>query len=91
MLIIEPVSVTADGREHPKQPCVHLPESAAGLRKIVDVIHGEGRLAGINLNHAGASEEVTDAVLKMKIIGDARKAQDIFSAVHAGYSLALKY
>lgn len=41
VVIIEPVSVTADGREHPKQPCVHLPESAAELKKIVDVVHGE--------------------------------------------------
>ncbi|MCD6352606.1 MAG: hypothetical protein J7M06_00130 [Proteobacteria bacterium] len=24
LLIIEPVSVTADGRGHPKQPCVHF-------------------------------------------------------------------
>jgi len=33
LVIIEPVSVTADGREHPKQPCVHLPESAAELKR----------------------------------------------------------
>ena len=51
LVIIEPVSVTADGREHPKQPCVHLPESTAELKKIVNVIHGEGRLASLHLNH----------------------------------------
>ena len=55
LVIIEPVSVTADGREHPKQPCVHLPESAAELKKIADVIHGEGSLACLHLNHAGAA------------------------------------
>ena len=27
VVITEPVSVSAEGREHPKQPCVHLPES----------------------------------------------------------------
>ncbi|MBW1781850.1 MAG: FAD-dependent oxidoreductase [Deltaproteobacteria bacterium] len=55
LLILEPVSVTPDGREHPRQPCVHLPESAAELKKIVDVVHGEGRLACLHLNHAGAA------------------------------------
>ena len=55
LVIIEPVSVTADGREHPKQPCVHLPESAAELKKIADVIHEQGSLACLHLNHAGAA------------------------------------
>jgi hypothetical protein len=27
----------------------------------------------------------------MEIIGDAKEVQDIFTAVHAGYNLALKY
>ncbi|MGE0085244.1 MAG: FAD-dependent oxidoreductase [Desulfococcaceae bacterium] len=53
ILILEPVAVTPDGREHPKQLCVHLPESAAELKKIADVIHGEKRLACLHLNHAG--------------------------------------
>ncbi len=55
LLILEPVAVTADGKEHPKQLCVHLPESVAELKKIVDVIHDEGRLACLHLNHAGAA------------------------------------
>ena len=55
MIILEPVSVTADGREHPKQLCVHLPESVSELRKIADVIHDEGRLACLHLNHAGGA------------------------------------
>ncbi len=55
LIIIEPVSVAADGREHPKQVCVHLPQSAEELRKIVDIIHGEDRLACLHLNHAGAA------------------------------------
>jgi 2,4-dienoyl-CoA reductase-like NADH-dependent reductase (Old Yellow Enzyme family) len=55
LIILEPVAVTPDGREHPKQLCVHLPASAAELQKIVDVIHEQGRLACLHLNHAGAA------------------------------------
>ncbi|RPH50696.1 MAG: FAD-dependent oxidoreductase [Desulfobacteraceae bacterium] len=55
LLILEPVAVTADGKEHPKQLCIHLPESAGELKKIVDVIHAENRLACLHLNHAGAA------------------------------------
>ncbi len=55
VIILEPVSVTAEGREHPKQLCVHLPGSVAELKKIVDIIHKEDRLACLHLNHAGAA------------------------------------
>jgi 2,4-dienoyl-CoA reductase-like NADH-dependent reductase (Old Yellow Enzyme family)/thioredoxin reductase len=55
ILILEPVAVTADGREHPKQLCVHLPESVAQLKKIVTAIHDQNRLACLHLNHAGAA------------------------------------
>ncbi|WP_319406728.1 FAD-dependent oxidoreductase [uncultured Desulfosarcina sp.] len=55
LLILEPVSVTAEGKEHPKQLCIHLPESADELKKIVGVIHAKNRLACLHLNHAGAA------------------------------------
>ncbi len=55
IIILEPVAVTPDGREHPKQLAIHFPHSQEELRKIVEVIHGEGRLACIHLNHAGAA------------------------------------
>ncbi len=55
LLIIEPVAVTVEGKEHPKQLCIHLPESADELKKIVDVIHAKNRLACLHLNHAGAA------------------------------------
>jgi 2,4-dienoyl-CoA reductase-like NADH-dependent reductase (Old Yellow Enzyme family)/thioredoxin reductase len=55
LLILEPVAVTAEGKEHPKQLCIHLPESADELKKIVTVIHGQSRLACLHLNHAGAA------------------------------------
>jgi hypothetical protein len=40
---------------------------------------------------AGPDEEIVNAVTRMEVIGDAREVHDIFSAVHAGYDLALKY
>lgn len=55
LLILEPTSATPEGREHPKQLCIHLKESASELKKIVDVIHTENRLACLHLNHAGAA------------------------------------
>lgn len=54
-IILEPVSVTPEGREHPKQLCIHLPESVSELKKIVGVIHTEKRLVCLHLNHAGAA------------------------------------
>ena len=66
IVIVEPVSVTGDGREHPRQPCVHFPESAQELKKIAAVIHQEGRLACLHLNHAGAASnpKITGASVK---------------------------
>ncbi|MEE4607931.1 MAG: FAD-dependent oxidoreductase [Desulfobacteraceae bacterium] len=55
VVILEPVAVTVDGREHPKQLCVHLDDSVAELKKIVAVIHEENRLACLHLNHGGAA------------------------------------
>jgi 2,4-dienoyl-CoA reductase-like NADH-dependent reductase (Old Yellow Enzyme family)/thioredoxin reductase len=55
LLILEPVAVTAEGKEHPKQLCIHLPESAGELKKIVNVIHAKNRLACLHLNHGGAA------------------------------------
>jgi 2,4-dienoyl-CoA reductase-like NADH-dependent reductase (Old Yellow Enzyme family)/thioredoxin reductase len=74
VVITEPVSVTADGREHPKQPCIHLPESVGELRKIVDVIHEEDRLACLHLNHGGAASNP-------KIIGGPPKAPSVMTCV----------
>jgi 2,4-dienoyl-CoA reductase-like NADH-dependent reductase (Old Yellow Enzyme family)/thioredoxin reductase len=55
VLILEPVSVTVEGKEHPRQLCIHLPQSATELKKIVEGIRNEGRLACLHLNHAGAA------------------------------------
>jgi len=74
LVIIEPVSVTADGREHPKQPCIHLSESATELKKIADVVHGEGRLVCLHLNHGGAGA-------LPKLIGGKPKAPSVMTCV----------
>ncbi|MBN1103837.1 MAG: FAD-dependent oxidoreductase [Deltaproteobacteria bacterium] len=67
VVILEPVSVTPEGKEHPRQLCVHLPGSVAQLRKIVEVIHRQDRLACLHLNHAGAAANP-------KVIGGKPKA-----------------
>jgi thioredoxin reductase len=48
-------------------------------------------LASGMVSAAGPDQEITNAVPKVEIIGDAMDVQDIFSAVHAGYHLALNY
>ncbi len=53
MVILEPVSVTQTGKEHPKQLTIHLDTSVSDLAGIVSVLHEEGSLACLNLNHAG--------------------------------------
>lgn len=53
LVILEPVSVTQSGKEHPKQLTIHLDSSVGDLQKIVDVLHSGGALACLNLNHAG--------------------------------------
>ena len=55
LVIIEPVAVTAEGKEHPKQLCIHLPDSVGELKKIADEIHAHNRLACLHLNHGGAA------------------------------------
>ena len=76
-LILEPVSVTSEGREHPKQLCIHLPESVTELKKIVDVIHRENRLACLHLNHAGAAA-------KTKATGTISKAPSVITCPTTG-------
>jgi len=55
IVILEPVSVTPDGKEHPKQLCIHLPGSADEIKKICNVVHEQNRLVCLHLNHAGAA------------------------------------
>ena len=55
LLILEPVSVTADGREHPKQLAVHHEKSVSELKKLVEVIHQKDRRVCLHINHAGGA------------------------------------
>ena len=66
VVILEPASVTPEGKEHPRQLCIHFQESATELKKIVDVIHKEGRLACLHLNHAGAAANPEATSTKLK-------------------------
>ncbi len=77
MLILEPVSVTPEGREHPKQLCIHLAQSAQELQKIVHVIHQEDRLACLHLNHAGAAANP-------KAMGGTPRAPSVITCASSG-------
>jgi thioredoxin reductase len=48
-------------------------------------------LASGTVSAQGPGEKIRKAVPKIEVIGDAREVQDIFSAVQAGYQLALRY
>ena len=52
LVSLEPVSVSPEGKEHPKQLCVHLPESTSELAKGVEVVHREDRLACVHVSRA---------------------------------------
>ncbi len=56
------------------------------LKSFASVILASGMLPS---NAPG--ETLCEAAAAVEVIGDARKVQDIFTAVHAGYALAQKY
>jgi 2,4-dienoyl-CoA reductase-like NADH-dependent reductase (Old Yellow Enzyme family)/thioredoxin reductase len=53
LILIEPVPVRWEGREHPSQLSVTHSEAATDLSRIARVIHEGGAKAGLPLNHAG--------------------------------------
>ena len=53
LIILEPVSVLKNGKEHPKQLRIDNEEGASELGKIVELLHKNGTYACLNLNHAG--------------------------------------
>jgi 2,4-dienoyl-CoA reductase-like NADH-dependent reductase (Old Yellow Enzyme family)/thioredoxin reductase len=77
LVILEPVSVTEDGREHPKQLVIHLNESTSELTKIVGVIHEAGRKACLHVNHAGGAANP-------KVIGRAPRSASAFTCPRTG-------
>jgi 2,4-dienoyl-CoA reductase-like NADH-dependent reductase (Old Yellow Enzyme family)/NADH dehydrogenase FAD-containing subunit len=100
LMILEPVSVTPEGKENSKQLCVHLPESQTQLKKIADVIHGKGRLACLHLNHAGAAanpmatktQPKAPSSITCQASGQASKPlnEEEIAAIFAGYRSAAR-
>jgi len=52
-IILEPTAVSADGREHPKQLCIHEDKHIEQLKLIVNAVHENDSLVGVHINHAG--------------------------------------
>ncbi|GBD93034.1 NADH oxidase [bacterium BMS3Abin05] len=52
-IILEPTSVSAGGREHPKQLCIHEDGHINEIKKLAETIHKNGSLVGVHINHAG--------------------------------------
>ncbi len=72
LVIVEPLYVDPLGKEHPKQLGASSDGAIAGLRDVVEAVHGHGALAFAHLNHAGRAANP-------KAIGGAPEAP---SAVH---------
>jgi 2,4-dienoyl-CoA reductase-like NADH-dependent reductase (Old Yellow Enzyme family)/thioredoxin reductase len=53
LVLIEPVPVRQDGREHPRQLSVTSKDSVSDLMQIAKAIREGGALAGLHINHAG--------------------------------------
>jgi 2,4-dienoyl-CoA reductase-like NADH-dependent reductase (Old Yellow Enzyme family)/thioredoxin reductase len=53
LVIVEPLYVDPLGKEHPRQLGAHADEVVAGLRAIVEAVHGSGAIVFAHLNHAG--------------------------------------
>ncbi|MBC2743112.1 MAG: hypothetical protein HGJ93_08705 [Desulfosarcina sp.] len=56
------------------------------LKPFETVIFASGMLSS-----PGPDPAIEQAVETVEVIGDAEKVLDIYTAVHAGYALALKY
>ena len=53
LIIVEPLYVTAAGKEHPKQLGIDTDDKVPGLSRIVEAVHAAGAGAFAHLNHAG--------------------------------------
>jgi 2,4-dienoyl-CoA reductase-like NADH-dependent reductase (Old Yellow Enzyme family)/thioredoxin reductase len=98
LLISEPVAVTQDGKEHPKQLCVHLPDSASELKKVADAVHKEGGMISLHLNHGGAAanpavsgtETVAPSSVVCPVTGKEARAltEETIASILEGYRIA---
>ncbi len=53
IIIVEPVSVSQSGKEHPKQLNIDREDSVQNLSKLATLIKNNGSIPAIHLNHAG--------------------------------------
>ena len=60
LMIVEATTVASDGRLAGSQLGIWSDEHIAGLRRLADVIHDSGALAGIQIHHAGASSSLEE-------------------------------
>ena len=62
MVILEPIAVQKNGREHPKQLCLDENECINGVKQIVDIMHKNNSMVCAHFNHAGraANPKLTD-------------------------------
>lgn len=52
-IILEPISVMPNGKEHPNQVMLNTDEHIIGLKKLIDKVHSYGTKLVVHLNHAG--------------------------------------
>ncbi|WP_129409190.1 NAD(P)/FAD-dependent oxidoreductase [Marinitoga lauensis] len=52
-IVLEPISVSPSGKEHPKQTMLNTDEHIEGLKKLVDTLHKYDTKLVVHLNHAG--------------------------------------
>ncbi len=55
MIIVEPVSVSQNGKEHPKQLSITSEKSVEDLKKLVKIIKNHNSIPALHVNHAGRS------------------------------------
>jgi 2,4-dienoyl-CoA reductase-like NADH-dependent reductase (Old Yellow Enzyme family)/thioredoxin reductase len=77
LIIVEPLFVDPLGREHPRQLGAHTDDVIAGLRELVDAVHGAGAMAFAHLNHAGRAANP-------KVIGGAPEAPSAVTCAATG-------
>ncbi len=64
MIILEPVAVLKNGREHPKQLTLNE-ENIETIGRIIDIVHKNGSYVAAHINHAGraANPKLTERVV----------------------------
>jgi NADPH2 dehydrogenase len=64
LIIIEATGISPEGRISDADLGLWTDEQGTALEAVVSLIHVNGAMAGVQLNHAGRKSEVTDAVIE---------------------------